>query len=91
MLFRSSLVEEAGRLRMDLRSEIQADVESSVGFDASATAHFQNYLQKQTKKNVILRFKEDPSILSGFRAKVGNVVYDFTLDNAIKNLKLSFN
>jgi F-type H+-transporting ATPase subunit delta len=83
-------IEEARKEKAYVKNEVVADVETSVGFDATSTALFQNYLQKQTNKKITLNIKENKEILGGFKAKVGHTVYDFTLDNAFQKLKKTF-
>ncbi len=87
----ADIIDEANNEKARLKNEVIAEVETSIGFDPSSTALFQNYLQKQTNKKIILKFKENKNLLGGFKAKVGYTVYDFTLDNSLQKLKKTFN
>ena len=87
----SDLSREATKVKASLKNEVVADIETSIGFDASSTALFQNYLQKQTNKKIALNVRETSTILGGFKARVGHTVYDFTLENAFQKLKKTFN
>tara|TARA_B100000427_G_scaffold261315_1_gene225827 strand:+ start:210 stop:740 length:531 start_codon:yes stop_codon:yes gene_type:complete len=74
----------------DLKKEVPATVYSSVSLQPKDKQTILAYLKSYFKKDVDLKMIVDESILAGVKVEANNTVFDATLDNSLKNLKLAF-
>mgnify|MGYP001311148028 CR=1 FL=1 len=74
----------------DLKGAISAVAYSSTSLRSADQAAIVAYLKEYFKKDVDLKTVVDESILAGVRVESNNIVFDATLDNSLKNLKLAF-
>lgn len=74
-----------------LNGKIEVSVESASTFTKGDESVLSKYLSDVTQKDVYLKVEENPEILAGFRAYLGDTVYDASLQNAINKLKQTFN
>ena len=74
----------------DLKNQVSAVAYSSTSLRDSDKSAIVSYLKGYFKKDVDLKTVVDESILAGVRVESNNVVFDATLDNSLKNLKLAF-
>jgi F-type H+-transporting ATPase subunit delta len=61
------------------RGVIHGEMSSSAPVDASALEAMASRFSALLGKTVLLRAKDDPSLLGGCRVQVGDIVYDFSL------------
>jgi len=66
---------------------VRAEVASAVALDAAELASITAALEKLTGKKVTVAKREDPELLGGVVAKIGDVVYDGSLRNDLHNLR----
>ncbi len=71
--------EKAGR--------VQAEVTSAVALTPAQLASITTTLEQLSGKKVIVEKKQDPSLLGGVVAKVGDVVYDGSLRTQLRALR----
>jgi F-type H+-transporting ATPase subunit delta len=74
--------ERAGRVRATLTSARPLPPEHVAGVQAA--------LEKSTGKKVVLEKKEDPALIGGVVAKVGDVVYDGTVRTQLELMRERF-
>jgi len=74
--------ERAGRVRATLTSARPLPAEHVAGVQAA--------LEKSTGKKVVLEKKEDPALIGGVVAKVGDVVYDGTVRTQLELMRERF-
>jgi F-type H+-transporting ATPase subunit delta len=70
-----------------IRNVVTADVFAPVAFDTNTLEDLRHYLSGLVNKTVQINFVKDEDILGGFKVKIGNVIYDATLNNAIQQFK----
>ena len=68
---------------------VAAEVTSAQALTPAQLASITAGLEKLSGKKVVISKKEDPSILGGVIAKVGDVVYDGSVRNQLRNLRES--
>ena len=66
---------------------VAAEVTSAAPLSPAQLAQIQSTLEKLSGKQVVLSKKEDPSLLGGVVAKVGDVVYDGSLRTQLRTLR----
>jgi F-type H+-transporting ATPase subunit delta len=66
---------------------VSAEVISAKPLDSSQIQQITTALEKRAGKRVDIKRREDPSLLGGVIAKVGDVVYDGSLRTALDNLR----
>ena len=66
---------------------VSAEVVSAKPLDSTQIQQITAALEKLSGKRVDVRRREDPSLLGGVVAKMGDVVYDGSLRNALNNLR----
>ena len=67
--------------------KVQAEVTSAVPLTPAQLAQITTTLEKLSGKKIVLSKKEDPSLLGGVVAKVGDVVYDGSLRTQLRTLR----
>jgi F-type H+-transporting ATPase subunit delta len=67
--------------------QVQAEVTSAVALTATQLKHIVATLEKLSGKKVVVEKKEDPALLGGVVAKVGDVVYDGSLRTQLRALR----
>ena len=82
------LVKEA---LLKVKNQLEVVVDTTDGFGAKEQKMLSKYLKDMTQKDIFLSINIDEKMLGGFKAKVNNVLYDGTVENALDKLKLSFN
>ncbi|WP_373047597.1 ATP synthase F1 subunit delta [Vulgatibacter sp.] len=82
-VFRDMVDEQVGRVR--------ARVTSATVLPAEMVQSIANALSKATSKQVVLEADQDPAILGGLVAHVGNVVYDGSLRTQLESLRRELN
>jgi F-type H+-transporting ATPase subunit delta len=68
-------------------NRIRASLVSAVRLSPQMIAEVTNQLKSSTGKEVILSIQEDPSLIGGALAKIGNVVYDGSLKTQLLKVK----
>jgi F-type H+-transporting ATPase subunit delta len=66
---------------------VSAEVTSAQTLTAAQVASITQGLEKLSGKKIVLTKKEDPSILGGVIAKVGDVIYDGSVRSQLRNLR----
>jgi F-type H+-transporting ATPase subunit delta len=67
--------------------KVQAEVTSAVPLTAAQLAALTTTLEKLSGKKVVVAKKQDPALLGGVVAKVGDVVYDGSLRTQLRALR----
>jgi F-type H+-transporting ATPase subunit delta len=67
--------------------KVQAEVVSAVALTPAQLAQITATLEKLSGKQVVVEKKEDPALLGGVVAKVGDVVYDGSLRTQLRALR----
>jgi F-type H+-transporting ATPase subunit delta len=79
------------RLMVDERAgRVRAVVTSAAPLSAEHVASIQAALEKSSGKKVLLEKREDPSLLGGVVAKVGDVVYDGSVRTQLESMRERF-
>jgi F-type H+-transporting ATPase subunit delta len=78
-VFDEMIEEKAGR--------VQAEVTSAVALTPAQLASITAALEKLSGKKVVVEKKQDPALLGGVVAKVGDVVYDGSLRTQLRALR----
>jgi F-type H+-transporting ATPase subunit delta len=79
------------RLMVDERAgRVRAVVTSAKPLSAEHIASIQTALEKASGKKVILEKREDPNLLGGVVAKVGDVVYDGSVRTQLETMRERF-
>jgi len=66
---------------------VQADVTSAVPVDPDQRARLKERLESITGKEIVLQTQEDPALVTGFVARVGDTVYDASLTAQLGRLR----
>ncbi|MCF8411983.1 MAG: ATP synthase F1 subunit delta [Melioribacteraceae bacterium] len=66
---------------------MDAFVSSSVELDESQRKSFLSLLEAKTNKKIRTHFKSDSNLLGGFMIKVGDTVYDASVNHQLETLK----
>ncbi|MFM8573546.1 MAG: ATP synthase F1 subunit delta [Pirellula sp.] len=77
----------ASKLADELAGRVQALVTVSTGLSSSAEKALTEKLQTLLKKEVRVAVKVDPSILGGLMVRIGDTVYDGSVDGQLNALK----
>ena len=78
------------RMIYGLKNQVSATAYASASLQASDKSTIIAYLKSYFNKDVDLNMIVDESILAGVRVESNNIIFDATLDNSLKNLKLAF-
>jgi F-type H+-transporting ATPase subunit delta len=85
------IAKQAEQQISDLNKELFVVVDADSGFSSSDERSLVQLIEADSKKKVKLNVIRKDSSLGGFKAAVGHVVYDGTVENSIDTFKLSFN
>jgi F0F1-type ATP synthase delta subunit len=85
---RSEIVSE--KKLNELKNQVTVSVECDASFTKDAEMRLTDYITKKTGKSVHIIKSESQSFLGGYKAYINNVVYDATIDSAIKKLRQRF-
>ena len=85
------LQEEADVRVIDAKNQLTIVVDTPAELNKDQTLNLVSFFEKESKKKIHLDVNVVPNMLGGFRATVGHVVYDGTLENGYEKLRLSFN
>lgn len=66
---------------------VQAEITSAVALSPTQLTQITTSLEKLSGKKIVLHKKEDPALLGGVVAKVGDVVYDGSLRTQLRILR----
>jgi F-type H+-transporting ATPase subunit delta len=66
---------------------VSAEIVSARPLDASQVSQITAALEKASGKKVTVSKREDPELLGGVVAKIGDTVYDYSLRNQLRNLR----
>lgn len=67
----------------------RARVKAAVALDEATQERLRQGLEKMTKSKVVMEFEEDPTILGGIVARVGDLVLDGSVRTQLSSLKES--
>jgi|694.fasta_scaffold16736_11 F-type H+-transporting ATPase subunit delta len=84
-----AIQESASKLRDELAGRVQVEVTVSKPLDAAAEQALVAKLQGLFKKDVRLQTKVNPAILGGLVVRVGDTVYDGSVDGQLRLLRKS--
>ena len=73
----------------ELEGKVRAKVISARKLDQVQIENIKRALQEKMKKTVVLETQDDPSLIAGMVAQVGNDVFDFSLRNQLQRIQKS--
>ncbi len=73
----------------DLENVSRARVKAAIALDDAAQKQLRQTLEKLTKSSVVMEVEEDPSIIGGIVARVGDLVLDGSVRTQLFSLKES--
>lgn len=85
------IANQVEQLLIKLKNELYVVVDADNGFSSADEVVLTKLIEKDTNKKVKLNIVRSEKSLGGFKATVGHVVYDGTVENSMDTLKLSFN
>ncbi len=85
--FVRSIASAAVELRDEIAGRVQVQVTTTEALDPQAAEKLRNTLKNTLQKDVRLVTKIDPSILGGLVVRVGDTVYDGSVDGQLKALR----
>jgi F0F1-type ATP synthase delta subunit len=85
------IAKQATQLLSELSNEVYVVVSADSGFSTKDERVLTQLIENGTKKKVKMSIIRSDDSLGGFKATVGHVVYDGTVENSIDTFKLSFN
>ena len=71
----------------EIKNQESVIIHSPYNLTEQSKDEFIHYLEKQTGKKIRPTYKVSSEIIAGFRAKVGDIVYDGTLNNTLTKLR----
>lgn len=74
----------------ELKNQVTVSVECDASFTKDAEMRLTDYITKKTGKSVHIIKSESQAFLGGYKAYINNVVYDATIDSALKKLRQRF-
>jgi F-type H+-transporting ATPase subunit delta len=73
----------------DLENVIRARVTAAIALDEAAQERLRRTLEQLTRSSVVMEVEEDPSIIGGIVARVGDLVLDGSVRTQLFSLKES--
>jgi len=83
------IVEYYGKLIDDHANVARARVRAAGALDESAIREIAETLEKMTGKKIVVEFQEDPSLIGGVVAQIGDMVLDGSVRRQLLNFKES--
>jgi F0F1-type ATP synthase delta subunit len=74
----------------ELKNKVVVYVECDSSFTKDAEVRLTDYIAEKTGKTVKIVKSETQAFIGGYKAYINNVVYDATIDSAIKKLRQRF-
>ncbi len=71
----------------ELAGRVRAKVTTAAELSDSMAAAVQQSLEEATKKNVVIDFSVDPSLIGGMVAQVGDISYDASIRTRLESLQ----
>jgi F-type H+-transporting ATPase subunit delta len=71
----------------EMEGKVRAKVTSARRLDPAQIESIKNTLQEKTKKTVVLEMADDPSLIAGLVAQVGNFLFDFSLRSQLQRVQ----
>lgn len=82
------IISQYGKLMDERRNIVRVEVTSAKPLDNTSKSHLEGSLEKLTNKNISATYREDASLLGGLSVLIGDKVYDGSLRQQLRNLKL---
>jgi F-type H+-transporting ATPase subunit delta len=82
------IISQYDKLMDERRNIIRVEVTSAKPLDDDSKSHLEASLEKLTNMNVRAIYREDASLLGGLSVLIGDKVYDGSLRQQLRNLKL---
>ena len=82
---------EFERLSFDALGKVRAQVSSAVELTPEEAASLKNSLTRYSGKEAVMEIKVDPSLIGGVVARIGSVVYDGSVANQLKAMRVRLN
>ncbi len=79
---------EFEKIALDMLGRIRVDVTSATELDQEAREELTKTLSSLAGKEAIINIKVDPSLIGGVTARMGSVVYDGSIKNQLKALRV---
>ncbi len=80
------IISEFSRLLDDFRGVVRGEVISAVPMQSDQLAKLKQKLDSETGKNVVLKAKQDASLLGGFMVRLDDQVIDLSLRNQLQKM-----
>ena len=87
----SSLIVPVQQLISELSGRVNVRVEAAAAFNPSDAQVLAQYLSDVTQKTVKLEVEENPEMLGGFKAHLGDTIYDGSIQNSLSKFRQKFN
>ncbi|MDH5477209.1 MAG: ATP synthase F1 subunit delta [Nitrospinota bacterium] len=82
---------EFERISFEVLGKVRARVTSAVELTAEEAGALQKSLSEFSGKEAVMEIKVDPSLIGGVVARIGSVVYDGSVANQLKSLRVRLN
>ncbi|MGK7344397.1 MAG: ATP synthase F1 subunit delta [Candidatus Nitrospinota bacterium M3_3B_026] len=84
----SDIAAQAGKISFDRLGKVRVEVASALEPGAEETAALERKFGEITGRKAVLEVKVDPSLIGGIVARIGSMVYDGSVRNQLKALKV---
>jgi len=71
----------------ELANRIRATLKTAKPLSSSRVREIQNQLEASVSKKIILAVQEEPALIGGVVAKIGNLIYDGSLKTQLSRMK----
>ncbi|MBI5816440.1 MAG: ATP synthase F1 subunit delta [Nitrospinae bacterium] len=82
------IAEEFEKLAFEALGKVRVDVTSAMDLSAEEEKELLGTLGKLTGKTAVLTVKNDPTLIGGVVVKIGSLVYDGSVSNQLKSLRV---
>ena len=85
------IAEEFEKMAFETLNKVRADVVTAVDLSSDEERKLLSALSRLTGKTAVITVKKDPSLIGGVVVKIGSSVYDGSVRNQLKSLRVGIN
>lgn len=85
-----AIISQYNELLDEKRGIVEAEITSAAPFTDKQSGVIMNRLESMTKKKIRMKFKNDPSLLGGFKVRIKDTVWDGSILHQFETLREKF-